>query len=550
MSAHIAIVGTETCGKTVFTTCLAKHYERPSPEGWSLLAQDFQTKKFVAEAWATLRSGEWLDPTPSGSHFQYGWKLMESGREKFALKLVDAPGHDIRALFATGAINSDGLPESGIPLARYCQEADIVLYLVNLQDYEGANAGRLFENEWAPTETLRFILSGKHKRCAIVLTQMDRYHQFVHESGGIDAILNQKLPQVYAEFVQPGKVPVFSVAAVDTTVDVVRNGQAGSVPAPDFQSVGLENVMKWVVASHLQVAHGKAVAAADAEVERCCAELQAAELNFAQAKKQVGARKPMMAAVITAATVASIGFLTMRDRIVVPPVIHPTERYDPVVVADVKKVQIDDNSITWQIDRSLIGTDDVTIINSSGHLLFNFSATLTANDGEKTTVRCDSFYPGSKEWKNALNFHNNDGSMSHTYVTPYSVAIVNKSDWPAKNVICKCVRGKELYDLGPKEHLLVGGDWEDDSAKSWIGVQFKCDPYIIPEYVETPGHETAAPRWGSIRFLVGLSSITVGIIAWIVSFAKTTKSARSALDAAHQALSRAKSKVPSTLSHA
>lgn len=244
MSAKIAIVGLESSGKSIFTACFAKKFERMDDKGRAMVAMNYPTKSFTDKSWSDLRSGEWLPSTPPGSLFNYAWKI-NGPQMDFDLHVVDAPGHDIRSLFTTGSIHDkDGNHQA---LAKYCREADIVLLLINLKDYEGiANQARQTANDWAPQAVLQEILNRPGTHCAILLTQMDIYEPRMNQVGSPEKLLRDILPQVHAQFVSSGKVPVLPVASVNQTVATVRDGIPMKVPAPNFESRGFDAVMDWV----------------------------------------------------------------------------------------------------------------------------------------------------------------------------------------------------------------------------------------------------------------------------------------------------------------
>jgi hypothetical protein len=250
----IAIIGTEGSGKTVLTTVLAKHLSRIDSRGIFLNPQGVATLRYVERVWQTLQDGDWPPSTNPGELFELRWKLEMVGELESPVRLIDAAGQDLRVLFGEEKVNDRNLPESLRNLADYCRSADIILFLINLKDFEGqADPRRRTDNEAAIKSAMDYLSSDGRRRFCIVFTQADLYEGIVQQRGGWLAVAREVIPYISGAYLQSVRNPkyrrvlLFPVSAVNKTrIAVDEHGVPRRVPDPPFGSAGLDAVVEWM----------------------------------------------------------------------------------------------------------------------------------------------------------------------------------------------------------------------------------------------------------------------------------------------------------------
>jgi hypothetical protein len=250
----IAIVGTEGSGKTVLIATLAKRLSTVNSQGVFLNPQGVVTLKYIEKIWQTLQQGDWPPSTPPGQLFDLRWNLEITGNKitgdmKSDVRLVDAPGQDLRLLFGEekfGDIQS--LPQRLKQLAEYCHNTDIVLFLIDLGAFIGeGNSQQRTDNEAAIKSAMDFLSAdGGLKRFCIVFTQFDLYEGLAKSRGGWAPLAKEAIPYIYSAYLRK-KVPVFFVSAVNKTVpDLDSSGNPRRLPAPGFGSTGFGRLVDWI----------------------------------------------------------------------------------------------------------------------------------------------------------------------------------------------------------------------------------------------------------------------------------------------------------------
>lgn len=240
---HIAIVGTEGSGKTVFVTVLAKFFgcagEREiffNPLG--------KTIRFAENNWNRLQAGQWPDQTTSGEMFNYEWECQFGQNESFQLRLVDCAGQDLRRIF------SDAVPDQLRPLADYVNSAQVVLFLLNLSDFVGVrDLSQVTENIYVLKHAMD-TLKASGKETALVLTQIDLHdHLFRQHGTWLEVVrCTHPLGLLWGAHLRNGAVPLFPACAVaDTTVASQPDGRLRRVPAESFRCQGMEEIGAWLI---------------------------------------------------------------------------------------------------------------------------------------------------------------------------------------------------------------------------------------------------------------------------------------------------------------
>lgn len=240
---HIAIVGTEGSGKTVFVTVLAKFFSRAG-EREIFFNPLGKTIRFVENAWNRLQAGQWPEQTTSGEMFNYEWECQFGQGESFQLKLVDCAGQDLRRIF------SDDVPEQLRPLADYVHSAQVVIFLLNLGDFVGVrDLNQVTENIYVLKNAMD-TLKAAGKEAALVLTQTDLYDHLLQQHGSWLEVVRTTNPLglLWGAHLRHGSVPLFAISAVaDTTKADQPDGRLRRVPAESFKCQGMEAFGVWLV---------------------------------------------------------------------------------------------------------------------------------------------------------------------------------------------------------------------------------------------------------------------------------------------------------------
>ncbi len=260
----IAVIGLEASGKTVLMSVLAKKLSQTVHQGYFLDPKGVASIKYVEGVWQTLQNLDWPASTPPGEMFNLQWKLRVSpefsgdGKTYEAeLHLLDAAGQDMRQLFAFDAI--EDIPQYLRPLAEYCIQADILLIALNIKDFVGKSVDsmRRIENQ-ATIKAALDMLEKSNQHVAILFTQMDQYKPYIEKIGGLENFCRLKLPYIYNAYVVNSSNSLISVAAVNETVVVQKeDGKLVRVPKPNFSSLGLDDVCKWLSKQVIEVSNRK-----------------------------------------------------------------------------------------------------------------------------------------------------------------------------------------------------------------------------------------------------------------------------------------------------
>jgi hypothetical protein len=214
-------------------------------DGWLIKPRNMQTQRYVDTAWEQLHQGDWPRFTAQAAFHQLDWTLTVPQAGAAELRLVDASGHRFRELFAG---DLEAIPEHLRGLANYCRAADIVVFLINMQDFLGVPSGELRNyNELSLVFALDYVTNTSGKSCCAVFTQTDLYPQLAEQHGEWDGVAKTYLPKLWASHLQSGQVPVFAVAAIDRTeVRPDEQGLPRRFPAKDFGSQGFESLLTWL----------------------------------------------------------------------------------------------------------------------------------------------------------------------------------------------------------------------------------------------------------------------------------------------------------------
>lgn len=247
----IALVGTESSGKTVLVAALARQYHTADAR-FFLEPKNAATLKYTTNILQLLDDSDWPPATAPGTTTELSWTVHDhSAGTKHDLRLLDPSGADVRALFGVDRPGTtDDLPAPVRHLADFGKSADSVLLLANLGDFVGEGDGqRRAENEWVLKHAMSSLgSSGKARRFGLVFTQVDLYQGERLRHRSWSDVARERLPMVHGAYLAPGKVPIFEVESVGKTrVFVDESGWPRRVPEHGFTSEGLDALMDWIL---------------------------------------------------------------------------------------------------------------------------------------------------------------------------------------------------------------------------------------------------------------------------------------------------------------
>ena len=243
----IAIVGVEGSGKTVMMAAMGEQWERPDERGYFLSPENAEAFGFSKSVMAILRSGKWPSASSHDEVRHLDWSLQrrqDGNLEKIAdISMLDYAGEVYRQTF--GGEKREGYDSQVATLRSHVDEADVLIVLVNLSDViSGSMSNRRTRDAmWLTKSVLDYALGDKPRRphAAIVFTQADSYREIISANGGTAATLKKYLPHVANLY---DDLPIFTASAIDRTV-IGSDGLP--IPAPGFQSVGLRELVDWMI---------------------------------------------------------------------------------------------------------------------------------------------------------------------------------------------------------------------------------------------------------------------------------------------------------------
>lgn len=245
--SKIAIVGVEGSGKSTLMAVLGEKYATPDAHGISLEPKDVETMSTVGVAIAAMREGRWPSATVSSKIQALNWTILRSAegavREVGDVVFLDYAGEVYRLAFGQHAEETTAPFQRQIEaLKSHIESAEALIVLVNLADVIDGDRteSRIWEMIFQTGNIVRMAVE-KGVRVAMTFSQADKYDGIVESVGGLSAAYVKYLPHVATRY---PKLTLFSVAAVDkTSVDAAGN----EIPAHDFGSRGLDDLMKWIV---------------------------------------------------------------------------------------------------------------------------------------------------------------------------------------------------------------------------------------------------------------------------------------------------------------
>ena len=249
---RIAIVGMAGAGKTVLISALAMKMSQMADQGLFLAPVGEtrrQTLRYVQTNWETLNSGQWPPSTPAGELIHLEWEL--NTKKNVALtRFTDCAGQDIRTIFSRENFNVRHLPADLFDTFVYLNNANILIFLVNMEDLLGKSGRERVENA-LDIDQMIYVLNKKPqfpRRVAIVFSQYDKYKPEVDIQYGGDLMeyLRVNLPQLHGAYYQKGNFEIIPVAAVNKTRRVIIDGEVKQIPEQGFDSYNLDQLIWWI----------------------------------------------------------------------------------------------------------------------------------------------------------------------------------------------------------------------------------------------------------------------------------------------------------------
>lgn len=255
----VAIAGVEGSGKTVFLAAMGRKYEIPDENGVFLTPQNRRTYSYYTSAKAMLEGGDWPLATQPGEIVELDWKLRIKGgsgglwEELAQLSFLDFAGEVYREAFggrkeSGKTANGEKKPQEAVDrLKSHVVDADVLIVLVDLGKIVNGSEkdDRTIEMNWLSQAILSFAFEEAHKSSvALVFTQSDRYEEIVRQCGGVRGALAKHLRIVDSNY--GDQLSLFAVSSVDSIVPLPDNPTV-FLPAKDFKSRGLEDLMSWLV---------------------------------------------------------------------------------------------------------------------------------------------------------------------------------------------------------------------------------------------------------------------------------------------------------------
>ncbi len=480
--ARICILGIKSAGKTVFISVLANRYREIRDGKPYMEFKNVRTNRYVSEIWDKLtRERMWPDSTPPGERLVLQWGLHAPDGQEHFMKVLDAPGQDVAAIFS----EAESLSPSQKILAENIKESDCIVFLINLREIiqaESAKAAKDRSDYENPIVIAITKLLARRVRVAILLSQHDRLKNYLREeknffcdseeegkertlasetAGTPPAIdvLKRFLPSAYGALKdrlarKDSGVYVDFVSAVADTELVAdeTSGKMLSRPCENFGSYGLDEAVAWMVNS-LSSAHRDRVDEQFARVKE--SRVRRAVIFFLIAA--VCARAAMIAPQMLEdhmkkSAKTEFDLILEEDEAVLKREMSENKKKDDQISAEREKLKgyldkeytwriVDGREYSWRIygdsDTRFLQKDDVYLKNLSEETWVNAKMEITPNSSseEPFTLNFGNVAPGEEVMRPYVcNFHEMGGKVSlKIEVRDYKKEKENKERFSAEN---------------------------------------------------------------------------------------------------------------------
>lgn len=251
----VAVVGLSGVGKTILTAVMAKRFGLLSGQVYYLDPEDRETGVHVETIWDTLNNKcDWPDSTVNGTFVDLKWKLVSRARDEALcdVRVIDCSGQDLGKIFGSENVKaSDASGEYFDMLRSYCLNADIIVYIVNLEDALGhGDSLRRINNDLTIRAILKHVGTRggtKKKSMCLVLSQVDKYRELEKKHDSWDEVIARSFPHTFSQLATESDVPILPVAAIkDTVVVPDKDGIPRRAPRREFESEGLLELLTWI----------------------------------------------------------------------------------------------------------------------------------------------------------------------------------------------------------------------------------------------------------------------------------------------------------------
>ena len=247
--SKISIVGVEGSGKTTLMAAFGEKYERPDENGYGLKAENARTFDVVKLLTARMRRGQWPSATEAGTVTNLDWTLYRregaSRTDICSVSFLDFAGEVYRKAFGERAA---GVNQKQVDALRnHIRDSDALVVLINLKDVINGDLTdeRTREMLWISQGIIEHAVETcKIRRVALAFSQFGVYREAVEAAGGLKGAYAKYLPNV--EAIYPD-LQLLAISAVDKTV---VDAEGREIPAPDYGSTGIEELMAWILVAN------------------------------------------------------------------------------------------------------------------------------------------------------------------------------------------------------------------------------------------------------------------------------------------------------------
>lgn len=196
------IIGPEGAGKTILIASLSGFVAR-NRKDLVMKARDRKTSRYVAKVHSVMDQGDWPPSTRQSEINELKWNLGRKDSELHELDILDAAGQDYRAVLTDE--DSTGLTQGQKNLRGNCEDADILIYVLDLQCFvKTRDPESLEEDAWLLRQFVEYEPWLCKKRI-LVVSKVDLYPELQEQARRDSAdiafvreFIKKHLPQHYS----------------------------------------------------------------------------------------------------------------------------------------------------------------------------------------------------------------------------------------------------------------------------------------------------------------------------------------------------------------
>jgi uncharacterized membrane protein YhaH (DUF805 family) len=252
MTHNIAILGTESSGKTILATVWARQLAYSPDDRFYLNFGNIATQRYTERAWEDLNNEQWVPSTPQGKRDELEWELR-LGSHRYPVRLIDLPGQDLRNFFNG---NYSTLSTDARVLCDYISSAFIVFVVVNL---EKMLKEPQVEDRAILSEIVNFLLAhADTQHICFVFTAWDQVAPAIlDEYGDLETYIQRNWTPFYnkcAEVVREHEKGIYFLAVAPVAQTEYKGGIF--VPKRNFKSYNLDTFTKVLIKSIVALQKG------------------------------------------------------------------------------------------------------------------------------------------------------------------------------------------------------------------------------------------------------------------------------------------------------